>query len=148
VGAVARDKRVVCTPVGHDEVVLVGPRPNPFAPSLRLARAELGRVPLIVRERGSGTAEATAALVPDDATVPPIQVGSSEAARRCVLQGLGLSFLSRRSVAEDVAAGRLAVVALPGTPVRRRFYAARLRTHTLSGVARAFLRAIEKLDRA
>ena len=61
---------------------------------------------------------------------PLLEVGSSEAARRCVLAGLGLGFLSRHAVAEDLARGTLVRVDLAGTPVRRRFHAARLRRVT------------------
>jgi DNA-binding transcriptional LysR family regulator len=55
IGATTVDRRVAYLPIADDEVVLVGPQPNPFAPSGRLGHAALARVPLIVREDGSGT---------------------------------------------------------------------------------------------
>jgi DNA-binding transcriptional LysR family regulator len=145
VGAPPRDARIAATPFAEDEIVLVGPVPNRFAPRSRLTRAELARVPLVVREEGSGTRSAVANLVRGGAHRPtPVLVGSSEAAKRCVRLGLGLTFVSRRAIEDEVAARHLAVVAAPGLPVRRRFYVARLRGVTPSAAARAFLRMIQE----
>lgn len=128
VGAQPSDRRLECRPVADDEVVLVGPCPNPFAPGGALDAEALAGVPLILREESSGTRDAVADLVArssgaEGANAPlRIRVGSTGAALHCVRQGLGLSFLSRRAVADDVAAGRLSVVRIAGLPVRRMFY--------------------------
>ncbi len=137
VGARPRDRRVTSAPVGDDEVFLVGPSPNPFARNGRLTHAELAEIPLIVREAGSGTYGAVARLLEGHDVSATVQVGSTEGAKRCVREGLGLAYLSRRAVAEDLTAGRMKVVSFPGTPVRRTFHAARLRSVTLSAPARA-----------
>jgi len=141
VGVRARDKRVVYTPFGEDEIVLVGRADDPLC-RRRLTTRDLRRVRLIVREEGSGTRQSASAFLARHA--PPrtdpftrLQAGSTQAAKRCALEGLGLALLSRQSVAEDLEAGRLAVVSAPGLPVRRRFFAARLRTATLPAAAKA-----------
>jgi len=142
VGAQLRDKRVVYTPIAEDEVVLVAPTSGPYAET-----KELEQLPMILREEGSGTRDAVASLLARRATdesMPAIVVGSTEAARRCVLAGLGASFVSRRAISEDLVEGRLRVVALAGTPIKRRFYSARLRTATPSAAARAFLAMISR----
>ena len=146
VGALPPDKRVVSVPFAHDEIVLAGPCPNPFAPDGRLEPEALGRTPLILREEGSGTRDAAAPLLAFDsgpfARGPLVQVGSTEAARRCVLEGLGLTFISRWAVEEDIAAGRVCLVELPGVPVRRELYALYLRSVSLSPAAEALLDAL------
>ncbi|HZS40912.1 MAG TPA: LysR substrate-binding domain-containing protein [Polyangia bacterium] len=139
VGAQRRDARVAYSAFAADEVVLAGaPR---FAPSGKLTIAELSRVPLILREEGSGTGDAVSALLgraaTSDSSPAPLAVGSSEAARRCAVEGVGLTFISRRAIADDVAARRLHVIKLPGTPVHRRFSVARLRAVSPSAAARA-----------
>ena len=145
VGARARDKRMVSVPFAEDEVVLVA-KADARTPR-RLSAADLRRVRLIVREEGSGTRQAAAAFLARHASargeqVAPLQVGSSEAARRCVLQGIGMALLSRHAVSADVEAGRLVVVAAPGLPVRRSFHAVRLRTVTSSAALKAFRRVL------
>ena len=139
VGAPLKDPRVVATPFADDEIVLVGATRSTQLPK-RLTRAQLREVPLIVRGEGSGTHDAVGALLGDGAA--QLQVSSAEAAKRCVLAGLGLAFLSRRAVAEELSEGRLQVVALPGTPVKRRFYALRLRSITPPAAARALVEAL------
>ncbi|MBI2896585.1 MAG: LysR family transcriptional regulator [Deltaproteobacteria bacterium] len=143
VGARVRDKRIVFTPFADDEIVLVGPSPNPFAPSGRLAAEEVGHAPLIVREEGSGTRSAVASILARSSG-SCIQVGSTEAARRCVLLGLGLTLISRRAAEEDLAAGRLSLVRCPGTPVRRTFWIARLGSVTLPAATRALVRILKQ----
>ena len=146
VGARARDKRMVSVRFAEDEVVLVA-KADARAPR-RLSPPDLRRMRLIVREEGSGTRQAVAAFVARHASAlgehvaPPLQVGSSEAARRCVLQGIGMALLSRLAVAADLESGRLVVVPAPGLPVRRSFYAVRLRTVTPSAALKAFRRIL------
>lgn len=137
-GAPLRDKRVVQTPFADDEIVLVGPRPNPWAPRGRLTLAQLREVPLLLREEGSGTQQMVGLGVSTHAGAP-IHIGSTEALKRCALAGLGLAFLSRHAITDELRAGTLAVVALPGTPIRRRFLAARLRSATPSAAVQSML---------
>lgn len=145
VGSRVRDRRIRSTPVADDEIVLVGPVPNPFAPHGKLSPADLSKVPLVVREEGSGTADAVSRLLaklPPERTHALLRVAGHAATVRCVLDGAGLALVSRRGVREELERGRLAVVALPGTPVRRRFFAAELAGARASGAARELLRAI------
>jgi DNA-binding transcriptional LysR family regulator len=147
IGTRPADPRIVSSPFASDEIVLIGPSPNPFAPGLRLTRAELEKVAIIMREDGSGTRQTVTAALrrsvrPGGEHPAPILVGSSEAAKRCARHGLGLAFVSRRAADEDVAAGRITIVEVPGLPVRRRFYVARLRRATLPAAARAFLQLV------
>ncbi len=148
VGSRPRDRRLTSAVFASDEVVLVGPRPNPFAPGGALTLAELRSVPLILREQGSGTRAAVASILPHlGERAAALCVGSSEAAKRCVQHGLGLAFLSRQAVAAELATGLLQLVLLPGTPARRTFYAVRNRAVTASAAARALLDLVKQRDR-
>lgn len=149
VGARVPDKRIVYTPFADDEIVLVGPMPNSFAPSLRLTGAELAHVPIVMREEGAGTRAAVSGLIARHAGrglegTGSIQVGSTEAAKRCVREGLGLTFVSRRAVAEEIATKRLSLVAFPGTPVHRHFQVARARSASMPMAARILVRLLQE----
>jgi DNA-binding transcriptional LysR family regulator len=144
VGRRPPDRSLVAQPFAEDEVVLVGPSPNPFvAPGQVLEVESLRHVPLVLRGEGSGTRAAVAELLTRASIEPESAaravVGSTEAAKRCVLAGMGLSFLSRHAVADELAAGRLELVPLPGTPVRRRFWVVSLRDRSPSSAAAALL---------
>jgi DNA-binding transcriptional LysR family regulator len=144
VGRRPPDRSLVAQPFAEDEVVLVGPSPNPFVvPGRALEVESLRHVPLVLRGEGSGTRAAVAELLARASTEPDaaarVVVGSTEAAKRCVLAGMGLSFISRHAVSDELAAGRLELVPLPGTPVPRRFWVVSLRDRSPSSAAAALL---------
>lgn len=144
VGRRPSDRALAAQPFAEDEVVLVGPSPNPFVvPGKALDVESLRHVPLVLRGEGSGTRAAVAELLAraltESDTAARAVVGSTEAAKRCVLAGMGLSFLSRHAVADELVAGRLEIVPLPGTPVARRFWVVWLRDRSPSSAAAALL---------
>lgn len=140
VGRRPTERGLVAHPFADDDVVLVGPRPNPFvSPGTKVEASLLSRTPLVLRGEGSGTRAAVADLLAQAAielaSSASVVVGSTEAAKRCVAAGLGLSFLSRVAVADELRAGRMEIVPLPGTPVSRRFWMVHRRDRSLSSAA-------------
>jgi DNA-binding transcriptional LysR family regulator len=104
-------------------------------------------VPLVLRAEGSGTRAAVDALVAERAAAgspAPLELDDGLAVQKCVEAGAGYAFVSRLAAAEALAAGRLRLVALAGTPVRRRFWAAWLKRSTLPPAARPLVEAIQK----
>lgn len=132
VGKRTTNPRLAFAKVADDDIVLVS----------RADRTEALPLPVIGREAGSGTWSAVVSRLPAVARTPGLVVGSTEAARRCVLAGLGSTFLSRVAVEEDLASSRLRLVALDGTPIRRALWLARRRGATPSVVAKAFAKAL------
>jgi DNA-binding transcriptional LysR family regulator len=154
VGARSREPRLRYSVFASDEIVLVGPARGPLGKTRRLSRAQLATHTLVLREEGSGTRDAIDAVLGRSRAAhaaagarTPLLVGSSEAVRRCVLEGLGLGFISRYAVAEDLAAGRLQNISLPGLPVRRQFFIARLAGVTLPASVRALLEVMGRKNR-
>jgi DNA-binding transcriptional LysR family regulator len=94
-----------------DELVIVATPGHPFARRSASAR-QLAAAPWVLREKGSGTREATDRwLAPRLGTMRvELELGSSEAIKRVVGAGLGLGCLSRLAVAEALAEGKLAAV--------------------------------------
>jgi DNA-binding transcriptional LysR family regulator len=97
----------------------------------------------LLREPGSGTRASTDTLLADlDISPLTLMVGSNVAIRESAQVGLGVTLLSRDAVAAELAAGKLAEIPVPGTPLHRDWYlvahpgrlpppAARLVTHAL-----------------
>jgi DNA-binding transcriptional LysR family regulator len=144
VGSKSADRRLVFVPFADDAIVLVGPKPNPFAPKGSLSSAALAATPLILRETGSGTRRSLGAFAEKRALTGAVEMGSTEAVKRAVKQGMGLGFVGLAAVAEELAAGTLGLVKVPGLPVRRSFYSARLKGATLSAAARTFLDLVHR----
>lgn len=130
VGSPPPNSGLVHREIGRDRIVLVG-RPG-LTPAADM--------PLVVREAESGTRRASDSLL--RTTGRRVEVGSTEAARRCALEGVGFTLISERAVREDVSAGRLVIHPLPGTPVERSFHALRLRAVRLGPAARRLWSAL------
>jgi len=145
---------------GHPEpgwdVVVHAVRPHELvvvaAPELAAATAGeeaagllpwLARQTWLLREPGSGTRASTDTLLADlDISPLTLMVASNVAIRESAQVGLGVTLLSRDAVAAELAAGKLAEIPVPGTPLHRDWYlvahpgrlppaAARLVTHAL-----------------
>ena len=83
----------------------------------------LARQPWLLREAGSGTRLSTEALLAElDITPSTLTVGSNGAIRESAAVGLGVTLVSRDAVAQELASGRLAEIAVPGTPLHRDWY--------------------------
>lgn len=91
-----------------DDLAMVCSPSHPFA-GRKLTVEELGQVPWLLREAGSGTREAVEnALLPHLQRLPePLQFGSTEAIKHAAVEGLGLTCLSMLAVRELISLGRL-----------------------------------------
>ena len=77
----------------------------------------------LLREPGSSTRSSTEALLSELGISPlTLTVGSNGAIRESASVGLGVTLISRDAVAQELAAGRLAELPVPGTPLRRDWY--------------------------
>lgn len=100
-----------------DELVVVASPRHELARAQRVSIAALRQAEWLLREPGSGTREAVEqALMPHLPHMRSrVQLGSAEAIKVAAAEGVGLACLSRRAVADFVAAGTLCVLrtALP-----------------------------------
>jgi molybdate transport repressor ModE-like protein len=128
------DPRLHLEPFVEDEIVGVA-APGLIAERNGAANSRwFESLMLLKREPGSST-QAAADLALEQAGITPRgvwELGSSEAIKRAARAGLGVAFLSRYAVAEEVERGELTVFRLSGAPLIRSFYVAHLATRTLS----------------
>lgn len=143
------DDRVSYTELCADEIVFV------VSPSLldngktSISQAGLCKVPLLVREQGSGTQKAVfealaRTWINRDALRIVAVMGSDEAIKRAVLNGCGYAFISHMAVSEELLRGELLTVRVPGVSVTRSFYAACREGREMSPAATAFLEVVLK----
>jgi molybdate transport repressor ModE-like protein len=142
VGAARADDRIALEPFLEDEVVGVA-KPG-LAPlkAGKLAPAKLAEFMLLTREPGSSSQR----LIDEELRALGVrpagvwELGSSEATKRAAREGLGLAFLSRYAVAEEVERGDLESFRLAGRPpMRRHFSVAHLAGRPLSPAERSFV---------
>ncbi|MGB3222741.1 MAG: LysR substrate-binding domain-containing protein [Desulforhopalus sp.] len=88
---------------------------------------ELGQLPFIVRERGSGTRKNTEALLSQqNQTLNQLNIcaalGSSAAVKEAIKANLGVSVISCHAIQEELASGKIKEIHIPGLKMKRNFY--------------------------
>jgi molybdate transport repressor ModE-like protein len=142
VGATTTDERIELEPFLEDEIVGVA-KPG-FAPLKNgaLAPTKLAEFMLLAREPGSSSQQAINQELRAIGVSPAgvWELGSSEAIKRAAREGLGLAFLSRYAVAEEVERRDLESFRLAGRPpLRRHFSVAHLTGRPLSPAEQSFV---------
>jgi DNA-binding transcriptional LysR family regulator len=128
-------------PLMDDDLIVID-RPGAWEGPMTLKR--LVERPAVVREEGSGTSrEAELILQAAGVDLEKLQVaailGSTEGVKHGVQAGLGWSFVSRRAVDAELAAGFLREVPLRGVRMRRSFHLVTHGRRTLPAPYRAFV---------
>ncbi len=146
VGVRIADRALVYEPFAEDRLILVGP---PDVPWLRagepLSVDELRRLPLLMREPGSGTRAATEDhLVRNGYSLDDLDVaaelGSTVAITEAIIGRFGVAFVPSRAVRRDIDAGRLRAIELAGLPpILRRLFSVIDRRRSPSPLREAFL---------
>jgi LysR family transcriptional regulator, low CO2-responsive transcriptional regulator len=147
VGETAVDDRVRLEAFLADEIVGIA---KPGALRIRTGKVKpeaLASQTLLVREARSSTRQIGERGL-SDAGVQPERVwelDSSEAIKRAAREGLGVAFLSRYAVAEEVERGELESFRLAGrSPIERQLYVARLARRPLSPSERGFIATLTR----
>src|SRR5262249_49557513 len=127
-----------------DELVVVVPKKHPWWRKQRVTVEQLVAQPLIQREQGSGSRRCLERSlervgVTGAALNVVLELGSSEAIKEAVLEGLGIAVLSRRVVRKETGAGLLKALAVDAVTLDRDIYIVRDRRRALPASAQLFL---------
>lgn len=147
VGSPSADERIILEPFLADEIVGIA---KPGLLDLRrgsLPPVRLAELTLLARESGSSSRQIVDEMLASLDTRPAAvwELGSSEAIKRAAREGLGIAFLSRYAVADEVDRGELESFRLRGRPpMRRSFSIARLRGRPLSPAEQGFVATLTR----
>jgi LysR family transcriptional regulator, low CO2-responsive transcriptional regulator len=135
----ARDEFAAAPFAPHPHVIVAAPD-HPLVAKRPVPLARIGVEPLLTREPGSATRLAMEQAFAEAGVVPRIEmeVASNETIKQAVAAGFGVGFLSAHAVRQELALGRLAVVAVKGFPVMRQWYVVHRRDRRLPPVTAAF----------
>ena len=130
----------------QDELVMIAAPGHPLAGQRRVPLSAVREEPFILREPGSGTRAveewALARLkLPLRAAMA---LGSTEAIKRVVAEGVGLAVVSRLSVRAECAAGTLAVLPVAGLHVERPLHLVRRKGRRDGPALRAFCGVLQE----
>jgi molybdate transport repressor ModE-like protein len=147
VGETTVDERVELAPFLADEIVGIA---KPGLLSIRNGKANpdaVSKETLLVREQNSSTRQvADRELAQAGVSSASLwELDSSEAIKRAAREGLGVAFLSRYAVAEEVERGELESFRLAGCPpIKRKLYVARLARRPFSPSERGFIATLTR----
>jgi DNA-binding transcriptional LysR family regulator len=142
----ARSRDVKTEPFMADELVLIVPGAHEWAERVSVSRAEMASIPLLMRERGSGTRrEIEMALEEHGVKLGALDIvmelDSTEAIKSAVEAGLGAGFVSRSAIAKDLRMGSsFKIVEIAGLRIKRDFLVAHVAGMGLQGPAEEFRR--------
>ena len=123
VGREIKHPSLTYTKVFEDQVVLVAGNDYPGS----VKAADIKNIPLILRESGSGTKNAVEAylheldIIPSELNVV-MECSSPEGMKEGVINGLGLAFISRLAIENDVDSGKLRIIDINGLDIKRDFF--------------------------
>jgi DNA-binding transcriptional LysR family regulator len=141
-----RSRDVKTEPFLEDEIILIVPAAHAWAERATVAPAEIASVPLLMRERGSGTRRVLELALEHSGIQRrslriAMELDSTEAIKSAVEAGFGVGFVSRWAIAKDLRLGRtFNIVEVAGLRIRRSFLAATAKGSTLEPMALEFRR--------
>lgn len=108
----------------REQVVLIVAPQHPLASRGAITRAELAALPLLGGEPGTGTGRLLAAYLGADLAQLKVdrQLGSTEAVKRAVRAGLGVSIVLASAVVDETRAGELCAIPLCDPPLHKELF--------------------------
>lgn len=104
-----------------DELIVIASPQDKIHKNKKNTRKDLEKMKWILREEGSGTREKFEEAMGGKIN-PFLELGHTEAIKQAVQAGLGLSCLSKTTVAEAIKSGQLVAVKMPFLNLTRNFY--------------------------
>jgi len=132
---------VVFEPYLANPLVVLAPRAHPLVGQTAIEPAQLAQYPFIMRELGSGTRLAIEDFFAQRGIKLTIrmELGSNEAIKQAIDAGLGISVLSRHTLALEGEHGRLAILDVKGFPIPWQWFVGHNKGKRLSVIAKTFL---------
>lgn len=141
VSQLPEDIDVVSKPILENPLVVLAPQNHPLAGVKNICLERLAQEPFILREPGSGTRRAMLQRFDkqDLEIKVRLELSSNEAIKQAIAAGLGLSVLSRHTLASEGTTGPLTILDVEGFPIRRHWYVIYPAKRQLSVIAQTFL---------
>ncbi|MBK6651317.1 MAG: LysR family transcriptional regulator [Betaproteobacteria bacterium] len=128
------------TPFATNPLAILSAPDHALARRKQLPFSALADHGFVVREQGSGTRAAMERLFAEHQTSLKVvmEMPSNETIKQAVMAGMGLSFLSLRTVRHELAGGYIALLDIQGLPQQGHWYITHLSQKKLSPAAQAF----------
>jgi DNA-binding transcriptional LysR family regulator len=141
-----KDKRYTVVPIHKDELVVITPIKHPLSGRSEATLADVAQYPLLLPKLGR-TRDTLEALFHEQRLKPTIsmELDSSELTKRFVVADVGISFIPRSNVAEDIKAKTLSALRVTDIVLQRDLALVFRKDKALSRAALAFIEIAVKL---
>lgn len=149
VSAPVDDKRLSVTNIHRDELVIIAPPGHALSLMTQARIADVVQYPLLLPKVGR-TRDALENLFEERALKPKIamELDSSELLKRFVAANVGVGFIARSNVSEDVKAGVLSAIVMQDASIRRDLALVFRKDKALSRAAQAFIEIAVQIKQA
>ena len=144
VGAARAQRGLVFEPFVRDELVAIVPPGHPLASRGAVSLEELVAQPMLIQQEGSGVRSVVESAMREgglrdrDLHVA-MELGLQQSVKAAVLDGFGITVISRLAVERELADGSLVALKLEGAGLERSFFAVRHAGRTPKRVTQAFV---------
>jgi DNA-binding transcriptional LysR family regulator len=141
-----KDKRYTVVPIHKDELVVITPIKHPLSGRSEATLADVAQYPLLLPKLGR-TRDTLEALFHEQRLKPTLsmELDSSELTKRFVVADVGISFIPRSNVAEDIKAKTLSALRVTDIVLQRDLALVFRKDKALSRAALAFIEIAVKL---
>lgn len=139
-GRPPQELETVSEPFAENPLVFVAAPDHPLAKAKNIEPKQLAEESFLLREPGSGTRAAMERFLADNGVVPQrtVEMTSNETIKQAVMAGMGISFISERTLVLELATGNIVRLDVKGTPLKRHWYVVHRAEKRLLPVAQAF----------
>jgi DNA-binding transcriptional LysR family regulator len=148
VGASEKSEKLTFIKFISDTLVLIAPADNSWFAGNVASLGELQKAPFVLRERGSGTRAIMeqklkeVGFASEGLNISMI-LGSTEAVKRAVASGAGVSIVSERAVLNEVELGTIKMGGISDLELTRDFFIVHRKHKVLSPAAEALVRFLQ-----
>jgi LysR family transcriptional regulator, low CO2-responsive transcriptional regulator len=124
----------------ENPLVVLACRNHPLVNEQNIPIARIAEEPFIMREPGSNTRKEVQRIFEENqlSLKVKLDLGSNEAIKQAVAGGLGISVLSKHTLALDGLSSQVAILNVVGFPIQRHWYVVYPTGKQLSAIATAF----------
>ena len=135
-----KDSRLTAVPIHQDELVLITSTRHPLAQLSHVRLEEIAKYPLVLPKLGR-TREAIDEVFQRSELKQNVsmELDSSELLKRFVAADVGIGFIARSNISDEVQSGTLVGRSFVDPPIRRDLALVYRKDKTLSRAARAFM---------
>ena len=135
-----KDSRLNALPIHHDELVLIASPRHPLAQLTHVRLEDISKYPLVLPKLGR-TREAIDDIFQKAELKQQVsmELDSSELLKRFVAADVGIGFIARSNISDEIRSGTLLAHNFTDPPIRRDLALVHRKDKTLSRAARAFM---------